>query len=173
MQPFDKYVTSNKKEFFEGINVIAGALQVKPEWLLTVMYLESRINPAAQNPYNKATGLIQFINSTAKSLGTSLAELKAMSNVDQLDYVYKYYKPYKGRIKSFIDLYMITFFPVALGKPDNWVIEAKGISAKAVADGNKGYDLNKDSKITIGEFKQAVFKRLPADIIGLVEKKNL
>lgn len=172
MQPFDQYVKTNKAEFFDGINVISAALGIKPEWLLTVMYLESRLNPAAQNPYNNATGLIQFIKSTAKSLNTSLDALKVMSNVKQLDYVYKYYRPYKGKIKSFIDLYMITFFPAALGKPDNWIIQAKGISAKAVAEGNKGYDLNKDDQITVGEFKQAVLKRLPAEILSLVEKKN-
>lgn len=170
---FKKYVSSNSSAFFEAVQLVSNALKINPDWLLTVMWLESRINPQAINPYNQATGLIQFIRSTAISLGTSIEELKLMSNVEQMDFVYKYYLPYKGKIKSFIDLYLVTFFPLAVGKPDDWVIQSKGISAKAVALGNKAYDLDKNEQITVGEFKAAVLKRLPEEIKKIMTDTNI
>ncbi len=83
-----------------------------------------------------------------------------MSRVEQLDYVYKYFKPYAGKIKSIYDLYLVTFFPLAIGKPDDWVFEAKNISRSAIAKGNPSFDLNKDGKITIAEFKEAINKKI-------------
>src|SRR5215203_1006885 len=47
-----------------------------------------------------ATGLIQFMPSTAKALGTTVAKLAAMSPVEQLNYVWKYFKGYKGKLKT-------------------------------------------------------------------------
>jgi hypothetical protein len=47
-----------------------------------------------------------------------VALLKAMSNVDQLEYVKKYYQQalFEGKIHSYGDLYLATFYPAALGK---------------------------------------------------------
>jgi hypothetical protein len=122
------------------------------------MYAESRLNSKAVNPNGGATGLIQFMPKTAAWLGTSTAALKAMSNVEQLDWVYKYFNSLgaTGKMKSVYDLYLVTFFPIALGKPDSWVLESKDLSAYTVAVNNKIIDLNKDNKITVGEFKQYV-----------------
>lgn len=46
-------------------------------------------------PGSGAIGLIQFMPSTAKGLGTSTSALKQMTAVDQLAYVEKYFAPYK------------------------------------------------------------------------------
>lgn len=43
------------------------------------------------NRASGATGLIQFMPSTAKQLGTTTDKLAAMTEVDQLDYVAKYF----------------------------------------------------------------------------------
>ena len=71
----EDYIPNNKAEFCAKLQSICNKLQISPEWLLAVMYIESRINPYAVNKYTNATGLIQFMPSTAKSLGTTTAEL--------------------------------------------------------------------------------------------------
>jgi hypothetical protein len=50
-------------------------------------------DPKATNPQSFATGLIQFMpKTTAPNLGTSREKLLAMSDVEQLDYVDKYFR---------------------------------------------------------------------------------
>jgi hypothetical protein len=168
---FESYVKENKAEFLSKLIKIAALLGFDPNWLMAVMWSESRLNHRAVNPNGNATGLIQFMPSTAKDLGTSVEALKAMSNVQQLDYVYKYFKGLKNKAKSFTDLYMYTFFPVALNKPDDFVLQTKNLSARRIALANPGFDLNKDFQITVGEFKLAILKRLPAEIAELFKKK--
>lgn len=50
---------------------------------------------------SNGTGLIQFMEATAKSvLGTSAKSLAAMSDIQQLDYVEKYFKYIHGHIRN-------------------------------------------------------------------------
>jgi len=81
-----------------------------------------------------------------------------MSNVQQLDYVYKYFNSLgaTGKMKSVYDLYLVTFFPIALGKPDDWTLQSADLSAYKIAVNNKIIDLNKDNKITVAEFRNYV-----------------
>ena len=60
------------------------------------MVFESRLNPQAVNPISGATGLIQFMPSTARG-GTTTAVLKRMSNVQQLDYVLALFTTLQGQ----------------------------------------------------------------------------
>lgn len=164
---WESLIKSNKEDFIKSVEAISKYLGLNsPNDLLMVMKKESGLNPQAQNtafPFagGYATGLIQFIPSTAIYLGTTVAALYAMSNLQQLDYVKKYFSPYRGKVKSYTDLYMVTFFPAALGKPDNYVIQSDKVSAAKIAASNPGVDLNKDNQITVGEFKQAVMKGVP------------
>ncbi|MCI5715070.1 MAG: transglycosylase SLT domain-containing protein [Candidatus Onthomorpha sp.] len=130
---FEEKVTRNRATFIAKVKSISARLLIEPDWLMAVMYKESGINEKAVNPNGGATGLIQFMPATAKSLGTTTAALKAMSNVEQLDYVYKYYKPYVTKLNSYPDLYLATFFPAALGKSDDWVLQTSSLSAKTIA----------------------------------------
>lgn len=145
-----------QSEFSKKVSEVANRLQIDPNWLMQVMYSESRLKPSAVNPYNGASGLIQFIRSTATALGTSLDAIRQMSALDQLDYVYKYYLPYKGKMKSYYDVYAVTFFPAMIGKPDTWVLQTSKLPASLIAKQNPVIDINKDGKITIAEFKQYV-----------------
>lgn len=149
----------NPEEFIAKLYEISKKLQIKANWLLYVMKKESSINPKAVNPISGASGLIQFLPSTAKGLHTSVEEIRRMSSTDQLNLVYKYFEKYRGRIKNVSDLYMITFYPAALGKDDD-----DNIGGKKVAQQNKVVDLNKDGQITVGEFKDYVSKGIPQDL---------
>lgn len=116
-------------EFQSALDYIAKKLQANKSDLLTVMYAESELNPKATNPYSNATGLIQFVPGTAAWLGTSVEELRTMTSIEQLEYVYKYFKPYTGKLNWVTDLYAATFYPRALGKWDDykmwWELVAK------------------------------------------------
>ena len=152
---FIEYVKENKKEFALKVTDICNQLNIKPEWLMFVMWFESKLNPQAVNPISGATGLIQFMPSTARSLGTTTTVLKHMSNVQQLDYVLAYLRPYKGRMKRWIDVYLAVFYPKAMGNPD-FVI-----TSDIVAKQNKIFDLNKDLDISVKEIETALRKQIP------------
>jgi hypothetical protein len=80
--------------------------------------------PDIKNPLSKATGLIQFMPRTAKSLQTSTAALARMSAVRQLDYVEAYFTPFAGRLKDLSDVYMAILWPAAVGKPVSFTLFA-------------------------------------------------
>ncbi len=149
---FDTYIVENKEEFIKKVNSISAQLGIKADWLMAVMAIESKINPKDVNPYSGATGLIQFMPNTAKDLGTTTNALKDMTNVQQLDYVYKYLTPYKGKMNKFTDVYLAVFYPAAIGKPDTHVIGAVG---SKLAEQNRIY---KDAQgaVTVASVKSYI-----------------
>lgn len=157
---YENYIRTNKTAFLAELSRISNLLGINPEWLMIVMYAESGVNEKAVNKTSGATGLIQFMPSTAKGLGTTVQKLYAMTNVQQLYYVYKYFSPYAGKITSVTDLYKIVFFPVMIGKPTSWVLQTSTLSAYTVANANKIIDLNRDGKITVAEFENYVMTYL-------------
>lgn len=169
---FSEYIVGDKAAFQAKVRQIASALGVDPNALMTVMFKESRINPAAVNPISGATGLIQFMPATAQGLGTTTGALKNLSAVDQLDWVYKYLRPYTGKMKAAIDVYFAVFFPAAIGKPLESVLQTSSLSAALIATQNAGMDTNKDKKITVGEVQDWFFRGLPASAILALQKKN-
>lgn len=162
---FEDKVTTNKSLFINKVILISQKLDIDPNWLMAVMNLETggTFSPSIQNKTSGATGLIQFIPSTAKSLGTTTAALSKMSNVQQLDWVYKYLNNYKSKLVNYIDLYLAVFFPIAMTKSDTYVIESDSLSASKIAAQNSGFDLNKNKKITVGEIKSVFLKKIPTE----------
>ena len=175
-------------DFIAKVRTVSDKLKINPDWLMMVMFMESKINAQAVNKQSgdshdpkvrvvkRATGLIQFMPKTAKGLGTSTTALYNMTAIKQLDYVYTYFKPYAGRLKSFADLYMVTFFPVAIGKPNSYVLKTSNIPAETIAKQNPIFDINKDLQITVGEFKTKIQSNIPetvyAQVMQSFEKKN-
>jgi hypothetical protein len=178
----------NKISFIKKAKEVSAELGIPVEWLLAVINSEtggtfkSDISNIGciktKGDYTKcAIGLIQFMPDTAKSLGTSINELKNMSNVKQLDYVKKYFYPYRNKITRFIDLYLVTFYPVALNKPDSFILgsERSQSFAKKVYQQNKGIDQNGDGLISVGDFKKwiAKNKKIPTGIEQKEVTKNI
>ncbi len=97
---------------------VANTVGIHPSWLANVINFESGGKPQAKNPYSSATGLIQFMDFTAKGLGTTVTALYGMTGQQQMYYVEKYFSPYKGRLSSQEDVYMAVFYPKAIGNPD-------------------------------------------------------
>lgn len=149
--------------FMEKLKKVSANLGVTEKDLIGIMKHESGLNPRAVNPYSKATGLIQFMPKTARSLGTTIDEIYKMSATEQLDLVEKYYKANGVKAGDDIaDLYMLTFMPAARDKSDNFVLGNKkggtvfGLSAAAVYKQNKGFDANGDGIFTVGDVKDRI-----------------
>ncbi len=144
-------------EFLERVKQIAQRINCDYKDLLAVMNSESGIRADAVNPNGGATGLIQFMPSTARSLGTTTAALRAMSPVEQLDYVEKYLVNCKksagianSKRLSAGDLYTLIFLP---GRANREVLTTAG---EAYYNANKGADTNHDGKITKSELSARV-----------------
>jgi hypothetical protein len=140
---YDDLVKENKDAFLTKVQTVAASLGIDANWLMGVMYIESKLDHKAVNKYSKAVGLIQFTKRTAESLGTSADLLLQMSNIQQMDYVLKYFTPYKNKIVSFVDVYFAVFYPAAIGKYFDYVLGKIGASATLIAQQNPGLDLNK------------------------------
>lgn len=161
----EKISASERNKFKNKLIEISQKLQINPNWLMVVMNSESGLKPDAVNKNGGATGLIQFMPKTAEGLGTTTEALRKMTATQQLDYVYLYFKPYTGKMKSAFDVYLVTFFPAAVGKTDSYVFETKSLSRSLIARQNPAIDLNKDGQITMGEFKKWFEKRIGVEVI--------
>ncbi|MBY3181024.1 DUF2272 domain-containing protein [Rhizobium laguerreae] len=129
---------------------VAKTLGCDPSHLSSAMAFETgeTFSPSIQNPNSKATGLIQFLPSTATSLGTSVDELASMSAVKQMDYVAKYFQPHAGKLRGLSDVYMAILWPAAVGDADSRAIFSRGTRAYTQ---NRGLDVNSDGVVTKGE----------------------
>ncbi len=159
VQPKGKYRTVRLngdlygKKFLDKVKSIAKEINCDYQDLLAVMNSESGFRTDKPNPYSGAIGLIQFMPSTAKELGTSISQLAKMTPMQQLDYVKKYYlywrkanrydKSYKLNAK---ELYALTFYPAAV-KPGKDLIVTRAQNP-AVWTQNPTLDVNKNNKIT-------------------------
>lgn len=155
------FLNKVSQAFANGVQQVADALATEANWLMFAMGFETgyTFSPSIQNPVSLATGLIQFLPSTAAWLGTSVEALKAMSAEQQLYWVQKYLahvqKEY-GRFSSYQDLYFAIFYPYAISQPDSYIIGSQEGKSKvqAIALQNKGFDLNTNQEITKAEVKQ-------------------
>lgn len=163
----NKVPISYRNDFVIKVREVSNRLGIDPNWLMAIMYTESArtFSPSIQNSIG-ATGLIQFMPSTARGLGTTTTELKNMSAVEQLDWVEKYLNVYKNKLKSYVDTYFAIFFPLAIGKPDNFVLQTSGLSSSLIAKQNPLFNTNKDGKIEVWEVKKVMLEKLPREWVN-------
>jgi hypothetical protein len=137
---------------------------VDPSWIMAAMHFETggTFDPAKRNPASSATGLIQFMASTARDLNTTTDALARMSQLEQLDYVARYFHRFAGRLRSLSDVYMAILWPVAVGKRDEEVIFASATDAYIA---NRGLDFNRDGAVTKGEATEFVARRLAEGLL--------
>lgn len=139
--------------FRSRVRWICSALRMSPDDLMSCMAWETgeKFSASVKNMAGSgATGLIQFMPSTAVGLGTTTSKLAVMSAEDQLNYVYKYFRPYAGRLNNLGDVYMAILWPKAVGKPDSYVLWDKGKMPTTFRQ-NSGLDTNKDGRVTRAE----------------------
>lgn len=142
--------------FKAKVIAISKDLGLDPSHLMACMAFETgeSFSPSIKNAAGSgATGLIQFMPSTATGLGTTTAALAAMTAEAQLDYVKKYFQPHKGKLKTLEDVYMAILYPAAIGKPADSILFKQGTKTYTQ---NKGFDANHDGVITPKEVSALV-----------------
>lgn len=147
------------KEKLKSIAAVAERIGVDPNHLAAVISFETSgtFNPAIKNKGSSATGLIQFMEKTAKGLGTTTADLRRMSFDEQMLYVEKYFKQrgfQKGKSQTLGDVYgAVTGYGYKKGS--------------RAYEQNKVWDSNKDGYIAKGEMVQnAAFRAHQRDYFG-------
>jgi hypothetical protein len=64
-----------------------------------------------------------------------------------------------------------------VGRPDDYILQTKKLSAATIAKQNPFFDVNKDGKLTVGEIKRRMYESIPkaivADVVSEIEKKSL
>jgi hypothetical protein len=148
--------------FIEKVKTVATSLHCSYIDLLCCMAFESgkTFDPGVRNRQSGATGLIQFMRKTAEGLGTTTDALAAMSRVEQMDWVLKYFKAgpiAKLSAVTLEDLYMAILYPVAVGKPNDFPLFS---SPSKNYEQNKGLDLNKDGTVSKAEAASKVRDQL-------------
>jgi len=138
------------------LRVVAKRIGANPAHLAACIAFETgyTFDPAKKNAAGSSgTGLIQFMRATAIGIGTTVEALAAMTAVEQLVYVEKYFRPYAGRLSTIEDLYMAILYPKAVGKPLHYVLFREGTQAYRM---NSGLDRNGDGYVTKFEAADAV-----------------
>ena len=153
----------NNRIFKKKLKEISQAINIPESSIIKLMKHESGLDPTIKNSIG-CVGLIQFcpgggmpktINGKSYTLDEIRYDLEA-----QMDAIKEFWtKGYNnGKIKRPADLYLYNFFPIAAGKPDDFVLQAKGLSATAVAKANPGFNkkLGKpvSSPLTVGDMKK-------------------
>lgn len=164
---FINRVQYNREAFSDKVEEISAKLGILPDWLMFLMDFESGISSTRENSCGCA-GLVQFCPNTYsapcvpavdyKTIGGvqyKISDIKKMSNVDQLNLVYEYLKPFKGDMREYYDLYFAILFPSALGKEDSYILNTKS---------NPVFDLNKNGSITVEEVKQFLDNRVKKEV---------
>ena len=147
------------KSFLAKTKQVAQRIGCNYKDLLAVMNSESGLNSKAKNPKGSAVGLIQFMPSTARQLGTTTEALYNMTPEQQLDYVEKFYlmnkKTYlkSDRKLSAGDLYTLTFMPAYVNK------EVLTTTGQKFYNANRGLDVNGDGQITKSDLAQRVQRK--------------
>lgn len=141
--------------FIDAVEQMADRLGTKPEYILAAMSFETggRFDPSVQNGIG-ATGLIQFLRSTAQNLGTTTDKLAKMSAVAQLVFVEKYFEPFKGRLGTLEAVYT-SILSGSPKKPDAVLFKAGTPAYKL-----NPLDWNHDGIITAREAATPVAARM-------------
>ena len=136
--------------FKDKVLLVSRQLAIAPEWLMAVMYAESRFDASARNHKgSSALGLIQFMPATLKALQTTPQKLQNMNHIEQLDLVHRYLqevRSVRGEFQNITDLYLGVVYPDAIGEDFCYTLYAKPDENYAM---NAGLDENKDGRVTV------------------------
>ncbi len=140
-------------DFEKKVRSISRKLEVHPDWLMAIMHSESKLDASLINYKGSgATGLIQFLPSTAQTMKVTVEQLRNLNHIQQLDYVYQYLnevkKIRKVKFNSITDLYLAVLYPAAIGKDASFVLYKKPSSTYK---NNSGLDEDRDGKVSIGD----------------------
>ena len=138
-----------------------------PDYIATLISVESGFNPKAASNSSSARGLLQWLSSTFPAVAARArmnithAEVTSLSATEQLPLVFAYLDgtvlKSLGDKATVGDYYMAVFMPAYVGKEADFIVGQKnamgptpsGQSLAAVYAANPGLDRNQDGKITV------------------------
>lgn len=133
---------------------------IDPDWFMFLAEFESGLDAWKYNPYG-CFSWIQFCPDiaggdykTIKGRRYYFFDMAKMSEIELLNLSFDYLEEQQdnlGRFASYHDLYLSILFPIAVGKPDDYVLNTKS---------NAIFDLNKNGSITVAEVKQYLDNRV-------------
>jgi hypothetical protein len=137
-------------EFLNEVVRVSEEVGVNADQLLSVMDFETigSFSPSEKSKTSSGTGLIQFLEKTAKELGTTTQKLSQMTRAEQMVYVGRYLAKYEGKIENTGDIYMAVHWPRGIGKSDDYVLYRRGSKAYRA---NSSLDKSNDGTVTRGE----------------------
>lgn len=143
---------------------LAARLGVDVDWIIYLIHHESRFSTTVVNSIG-ATGLIQFLPDFGKKYKTIngkqylMSTIKNMSFQQQCDLIFEYFKSSYKKITSFIDLYMLCFYPAFAFKSLSTKIGNSPRMISLVAKQNPAFNTDKNDYITIGEMQDNLSKK--------------
>jgi hypothetical protein len=162
------YHITDVNAFEFKVRHISQSLDIPPEWLMSVMYLESKFDPSIQNLRGSgATGLIQFMVPTVQELNARLGTKYYMSDIRrmpahvQLDLVKEYLQTVReryGEFDSLRDLYLAILYPRAVGQDLCYGLFAQPSKQYKM---NIGLDDNRDGVVTVRDIDQRMKRMFP------------
>lgn len=160
------------KGFEQKVKEVAQQLEIPAEWLMAVMHSESRFDASVKNIQGSgATGLIQFMPTTAKDHEITVDKLRNLNHVDQMNFVYQYLNNKRVRyrkFKSLTDLYLAILYPKALEGGPCYELYATPSKAYKM---NKGLDEDKDGRVTVSDIDRRMRRKYKsAYIVDLDER---
>lgn len=158
----DSVKVASPERFEYRVREMSIFFRIEPEWIMAVMFSESRLDPTARNLRGSgATGLIQFMPQTAASMGYTCNQIAAMNGVDQLELVESYLSDRmneRGDVHTLTDLYLCILYPVAVNKPDSYNLYC---SPSVSYRQNSGLDENKDGCVTKSDITARMHRLFP------------
>ncbi|EPE2736783.1 lytic transglycosylase domain-containing protein [Cronobacter sakazakii] len=158
----EKFGLMKAEAFRTKLLEVSRELNIDPNYIMACIALETgkTFRTNIKDPGSSATGLIQFMDDTAKDLGTSTRKLRLMNHVEQMEYVKKYFKMQADNVGvptekwTLEDVYYSIFRPkmILLG-PNDIVYER---SDGDYYSKNLYHDRNSDGKITKNEIAENI-----------------
>lgn len=158
----EKFGVIKADAFRSKLLEVSNELSIDPNYIMACIALETgkTFRTDIKNPGSSATGLIQFMDDTAKDLGTSTRQLRAMDHVEQMEYVKKYFKMQANNVGvpteqwTLEDVYYSIFRPKTILLGPNDIVYQR--SDGDYYSKNLYHDRNSDGKITKNEIAENI-----------------
>lgn len=158
----EKFGVIKADAFRSKLLEVSNELSIDPNYIMACIALETgkTFRTDIKNPGSSATGLIQFMDDTAKDLGTSTRQLRAMDHVEQMEYVKKYFKMQANNVGvpteqwTLEDVYYLIFRPKTILLGPNDIVYQR--SDGDYYSKNLYHDRNSDGKITKNEIAENI-----------------
>jgi hypothetical protein len=150
------------KGFEKKVKEVSNRLSIPAEWLMAVIYAESRFDASAQNHKGSgAVGLIQFMPATLREMNLTTQHLQNMNHTEQLDFTYQYLNKVqhdRQAFKSLTDVYLGILYPDAIGEDPCYTLYSR---PEINYQQNSGLDEDKDGKVTVSDIDRFLRRIYP------------